>query len=51
MTSHYRELVNRSIDLFVYDEEFAKKIMDYDNLEESALNINTRKRFYGFTKT
>ena len=23
-----QKLVNRSIDLFVYDEEFAKKIMD-----------------------
>ena len=29
-----QKLVNRSLDLFVYDEEFAKKIMDYDNLEE-----------------
>ena len=31
-----QKLVNRSIDLFVYDEEFAKKIMNYENLEESG---------------
>ena len=31
-----QKLVNRSIDLFVYDEDFAKKVMDYDNLEESG---------------
>ena len=31
-----QKLVNRSIDLFVYDEDFAKKVMDYDNLEESV---------------
>ena len=31
-----QKLVNRSIDLFVYDEEFAKMVMDYDNLEESG---------------
>ena len=31
-----QKLVNRSIDLFVYDEEFAKKIKNYENLEESG---------------
>ena len=31
-----QKLVNRSIDLFVYDEEFAKKIMNYENLEKSG---------------
>jgi hypothetical protein len=31
-----QKLVNRSLDLFVYDEKFAKKIMSYDNLEESG---------------
>jgi|TARA_R110000868_G_scaffold214630_2_gene464725 hypothetical protein len=31
-----QKLVNRSLDLFVYDEEFAKKIMSYDNLEDSG---------------
>ena len=31
-----QKLVNRSLDLFVYDEEFAKQVMDYDNLEESG---------------
>jgi len=31
-----QKLVNRSIDLFVHDEEFAKTITDYENLEESG---------------
>jgi len=31
-----QKLVNRSLDLFVHDEEFAKTIMSYDNLEESG---------------
>ena len=31
-----QKLVNRSLDLFVYDEEFAKKVLDYQNLEESG---------------
>ena len=31
-----QKLVNRSIDLFVHDEEFAKTIKDYDNLEKSG---------------
>ena len=31
-----QKLVNRSLDLFVYDEEFQKKILEYDNLEESG---------------
>ena len=31
-----QKLVNRSIDLFVYDEDFAKKVMEYENLEESG---------------
>tara|TARA_Y100000766_G_C18718694_1_gene512716 strand:+ start:637 stop:840 length:204 start_codon:yes stop_codon:yes gene_type:complete len=31
-----QKLVNRSLDLFVYDEEFAKKVLDYDELEESG---------------
>jgi len=31
-----QKLVNRSLDLFVYDEEFQKKILEYENLEESG---------------
>ena len=30
------KLVNRSLDLFVHDKEFAKTIVEYDNLEESG---------------
>ena len=30
------KVINRSLDLFVYDEEFQKKILDYDNLEKSG---------------
>ena len=31
-----QKLVNRSLDLFVYDEEFKKKILEFENLEESG---------------
>ena len=31
-----QKLVTRSLDLFVYDEEFAKKVMEYSELEESG---------------
>ena len=31
-----QKLVNRSLDLFVHDEEFQKVILEYDNLEESG---------------
>ena len=31
-----QKLVNRSLDLFVHVEEFAKTIVEYDNLEESG---------------
>ena len=31
-----QKLVNRTLDMFVYDEEFQKKVLDYDNLEESG---------------
>ena len=31
-----QKLVNRSLDLFVHDEEFQKTIIEYDNLEESG---------------
>ena len=31
-----QKLVNRSIDLFVHDEEYAKTILEYENLEESG---------------
>ena len=31
-----QKLVNRSLDLFVYDEKFQKKILEYENLEESG---------------
>ncbi len=31
-----QKLVNSSLDLFVYDEEFAKKVLEYQNLEESG---------------
>ena len=29
-----QKLVNRTLDMFVYDEDFKKKILEYDNLEE-----------------
>jgi|TARA_B100001094_G_scaffold8500_2_gene7650 hypothetical protein len=31
-----QKLVNRSIDLYVYDEDFKKKILEYPELEESG---------------
>ena len=31
-----QKLVNRSLDLFVHDEEFQKTIIEYNNLEESG---------------
>ena len=31
-----QKLVNRTLDMFVYDEEFQKKVLDYDNLEKSG---------------
>ena len=31
-----QKLVNRSLDLFVHDDEFQKTILEYDNLEESG---------------
>ena len=31
-----QKLVNRSLDLFVYYEKFQKKILEYENLEESG---------------
>ena len=31
-----QKLVNRSIDLFVHNEEFAQTITNYENLEESG---------------
>ena len=31
-----QKLVNRSLDLFVHDEEVQKTILEYDNLEESG---------------
>ena len=31
-----QKLVNRSIGLFVHDEDFAKSLLDYKNLEESG---------------
>ena len=31
-----QKLVNRSLDLFVHDEDFAKSLLDYKNLEESG---------------
>jgi hypothetical protein len=31
-----QKLVNRSLDLFVHDEEFQKTIVEYNNLEESG---------------
>ena len=31
-----QKLVNRSLDLFVHDEDFAKTITNYENLEESG---------------
>ena len=31
-----QKLVNRTLDMFVYDEDFKKKILEYDNLEESG---------------
>ena len=34
-----QKLVNRTLDMFVYDEDFKKKILEYDNLEESGLKF------------
>ena len=31
-----QKLVNRTLDMFVYDEDFQKKVLEYDNLEESG---------------
>ena len=31
-----QKLVNRSLDLFVHDEDYAKSLLDYKNLEESG---------------
>ena len=31
-----QKLVNRSLDMFVYDKEFQKKVLDYDNLEKNG---------------
>ena len=31
-----QKLVNRSLDMFVYDDEFKKKVLEYENLEESG---------------
>ncbi len=31
-----QKLVNRTLDMFVYDEEFAEKVMNHDNLEKSG---------------
>ena len=31
-----QKLVNRSLDMLVYDEEFKKKVLEYQNLEESG---------------
>ena len=31
-----QKLVNRTLDMFVYDEECQKKVLDYDNLEKSG---------------
>ena len=31
-----QKLVNRSLDMFVYDEEFKKKVLEYQNSEESG---------------
>ena len=31
-----QKLVNRSLDLFVHNEDFKKTIVEYDNLEESG---------------
>ena len=31
-----QKLVNRSFDLFVHDDKFAKTIVEYENLEESG---------------
>ena len=31
-----QKLVNRSLDLFVHDDKFAKTIVEYENLEESG---------------
>ena len=30
-----QKLVNRTLDLFVYDEEMRKKILEHDNLHQS----------------
>ena len=46
-----QKLVNRTLDMFVYDEEFQKKVLEYDNLEK-VVQINNKKRFWenGITK-
>ena len=31
-----QKLVNRTLDMFVYDEDFQKKVLEYDNLEKSG---------------
>jgi hypothetical protein len=31
-----QKLVNRTLDLFVYDEELRKKILEHDNLHQSG---------------
>ena len=31
-----QKLVNRTLDLFVYDEELTKKILEHDNLHQSG---------------
>ena len=37
-----QKLVNRSLDMFVYDEEFKKKVLEYQNLEESGSKYKTK---------
>ena len=37
-----QKLVNRSLDMFVYDEEFKKKVLEYQNLEESGSKYLTK---------
>jgi len=31
-----QKLVNRTLDMFVYDEDFQKKVLEYDNIEKSG---------------
>ena len=45
-----QKLVNRSLDLFVYDEEFKKKILEYQNLEERVQNTKQNKGYMSKTK-